>query len=202
MMKTKEQISRGRRPGFTIIELLGVITIIGILMGIVTTAASNSLKASRSKRAAAACKIVQAGFATYYARYGRWPDPLGSDVANGFTAETNEEGPNRTSDPNKHVIKNASDVQRMVKALVDEAKEGRPVMDISGLFVSLDQGNPGGKGSGLDFLSAIHGTRWSKRKWKTSEMHFGYPDTGTGRFRRFKLVYSIPTDQLTVTTWE
>ena len=86
----------------------------------------------------------------------------------------------------------------MVKALVDETKKGNPMMDISGLFVSRDPGEKNGKGSGLDFMSAIRGTKRSKKKMNTSEMYFGYPDRDTGRFRRFKMVYSIPTDQLSV----
>ena len=44
-----------KKKGFTIVELLMVISIIGILLGIVTTAASSSIKSARSRRADACC---------------------------------------------------------------------------------------------------------------------------------------------------
>ena len=86
----------------------------------------------------------------------------------------------------------------MIKALVDEAKNGNPLMDISGLFVSRSPGENGQKGYGLDFMDAIHGTRKSQRKMSTGEMYFGYPEPDHGYFRRFKIVYSLPTDEMKV----
>ena len=86
----------------------------------------------------------------------------------------------------------------MVRALVNKAREGNPLLDISGLYVSRSTGEANSKGYGLDFVSAIRGTRTSKRKMTLNEMYFGYPDKDTGYFRRFKMVYSIPTDSLSV----
>ena len=186
-----------KRGGFTIVELLVVITVIGVLMGIVTTAASNSMAASREKRAAALCSIVQTALATYNAQKGEWPDPLGSKVRNGSFSSSNDEGVDGSTDSDKYVL-TASEVRQMVRALVDETKRGNPMMDISGLFVSRDPGEGNGAGVGMDFMSAIRGTKRSKKKMNTSEMYFGYPDRNTGRFRRFKMVYSIPTDLLAV----
>lgn len=185
------------KRGFTIVELLVVITVIGVLMGIVTTAASNSMAASREKRATALCSLVQTGLATYYAQRGEWPEPLGGKVKSGSFSSSNDEGVDGQTDTDKYVL-TASEVRQVVKALVDETKQGNPMMDISGLFVSRDPGEPGGKGTGMDFMSAIRGTKRSKKKMNTSEMYFGYPDKGTGRFRRFKMVYSIPTDLVAV----
>lgn len=185
------------RRGFTIVELLVVITVIGVLMGIVTTAASNSVKASREKRATALCSVVQTALATYNAQKAGWPEPLGSKVRNGSFSSSNEEGVNGQTDTDKYVL-TASEVRQMVKALVEETKKGNPMMDISGLYVSRDAGEKGGKGSGMDFMSAIRGTKRSKKKMSTSEMYYGYPDRDTGHFRRFKMVYSIPTDLLAV----
>ena len=33
---------------------------------------------------------------------------------------------------------------------------------------------------------------------KTGEMYFGYPESEHGWFRRFKMVYSVPGDTITV----
>ena len=211
-----ERIQKVKR-GFTIVELLMVIGVLVILMGIVTTAASQSIRASRERRADALCSLVQAGMNAYYARYDEWPGSIGSKIANGsISTQGNREEADGTSNNAMYVLSGA-EVRSVVKALVDETKNGNPVMDISGLFVSRHEGElsgsqgggDGGKGTsaakvrvrrayGMDFMSAIHGTRTSRKKMKTSEMYFGYPDPSTGYFLRFKMVYSIPTDQFTV----
>lgn len=174
-----------------------VIGIMAVLMGIITTAASQSIQAGRSRRSEALCTAVQAGLAAYYAQNDEWPEPLAGKIKNGMSSGSNDEGFDGDTDSDVYVL-TASEVRSMVKALVDEAKQGNALMDISGLFVSRDPGEAGSKGVGLDFMSAVRGTKRSPKKMTTSEMYFGYPDTATGHFRRFKMVYSIPTDQLTV----
>ena len=200
------------KKGFTIVELLMVVGIIIVLMGVVTTAASQSIRSARSRRADALCSLVQAGMNAYYARYDEWPGSIGSRIANGsIGTRGNDEGADGSNDNDKYELTGA-EVRSCVKALVDETKNGNPVMDISGLYVSrfpgeLSGSSAGGKGqsggrikkaTGMDFMSAIHGTRTSKKKMTTSEMYFGYPDPSTGYFLRFKIVYSIPTDQFAV----
>ena len=197
------------KRGFTIVELMMVCGIIAILMGIVTTAASSSIKSSRSRKADALCTLVQAGLSTYREQKGEWPVNLP-------TSRSNNEGSGGKTDPDKIVL-TGEEVRESVRKLIHEAKENNPMMDISGLFVSRQDGElPGGgsKGTGeiganktnskvkhsygLDFMDAIKGTKWSKKRMKVSEMYFGYPDPETGYFLRFKMVYSIPTDTITV----
>lgn len=185
------------RRGFTIVELMMVIGIIAVLITIITTAASSSMRAGRSRRAQAMCALVQTGLATYHAQYAKWPNPLGEKVRSGSLSQSNSEGTSNRTDPDKYVL-SGSEVRQMVKALVEETKKGNPLMDVSGLFVSRHPGEPGEKGYGMDFMSAVRGTPQSKKKMSTSEMYFGYQDSNSGRFRRFKMVYSIPTDQLSV----
>ena len=188
------------KRGFTIVELLMVIGIIAVLTGIITTAAATSIKSSRTQKANAVCALVQAGLATYREQKGEWPVNLPNERAN-------NEGANGKTDPDKIVL-TAAEVRTCVKALVDETKRGNPMMDISGLFVSRQNGDLNGTGVkgqqavkpafGLDFMSAVRGTRDSQRKMKVAEMYFGYPDPATGYFLRFKMVYSIPGDVITV----
>ena len=202
------------KKAFTIVELLAVITVIGILMTLVFTAASNSVKAGRKTRAQALCQAVQAGLSNYYAHFARWPGSLGTKIENGsIGTRSNNEGTNNRSDDDLYVL-DGTEVRQMVKALVDEAKKGNPLMDISALWVSRSPGEPrgtsaaGGKGQqasgaskrayGMSFMDAIHGTRSSKDKMTSSQMYFGYPDPETGYFLRFKMVYSIPADQISV----
>ena len=92
------------------------------------------------------------------------------------------------------------DVDEMMRDILKEYKLGNPCLDISGLFVSRKQGLPGSKDLGLDFMTAIRGTKKDKngQKMQTGEMHFGYPERNHGYFRHFKVVYSKPTDQMKV----
>ena len=190
------------KRGFTIVELMMVCGIIAILMGIVTTAASSSIRSSRTQKANAVCALVQAGLATYREQYGEWPVSLP-------TERSNTEGSGGRTDPDK-VVLNADEVRNCVLKLIEETKRGNPMMDISGLCVS-DKRNDGELESGgangekrvkpamcLDFLQAVRGSKLRKKRMNTNEMNFGYPDPATGHFLRFKMVYSVPGDVITV----
>ena len=207
------------KRGFTIVELLMVIGIIAVLMGIVTTAASESVRASRVRRAEALCSLVEAGFNNYYAQYDRWPGPIGERIANGsLGTRSNNEGTDGSSDTEQYVL-TTKESDDCIRALVDETKKGNPVMDISGLFVTAsgncdpvkenctctagrhDKYLARGGAYGMDFMSAIHGTKQSRKKMSTGSMHFGYPHPDNGRFIPFEVVYSISTDSFTVKRW-
>lgn len=189
------------RKGFTIVELLVVIGIIIVLMGIVTTAASESMKASRRRRADALFALVQSGLAAYYAQNDRWPIDFGGRVGNHKTGAD-------SVDENQYDL-TATEVRECVRKIVESAKEGNPLIDVSGLWVSRGDGESGDsdskwkngsskRGVGMDFMTAIHGSRRNSKKMKLSEMYFGYPDESSGAFIRFGMGYSIPTDQMTV----
>lgn len=186
-----------RRRGFTIVEMMVVVTIISILLGITFVAVNSAMRSARQHQADVLCQTVETGLATYYAQKDHWPDPLGGKVESGVYGGNGETDATGQSDPDKYVLK-SSEVRAMVKALVEEAKRGNPLLDISALFVSRDSGEMNGKGYGLDFMTAIRGNSRSKRKMSTSEMYYGYPDIDTGRFRRFKMIYSIPADAIQV----
>lgn len=182
-----------KRNGFTIVELLMVIGIIGVLTGIVTTAASGAVKNSRGQRTKALCAIVQQGIAAYHAQRGQWP---------GFDPSSAIGRPNKEGNDRSHVdgivVLRGAEVRKVIAELCQETKRGTPVMDVSGLFVSRQEGKFGQNCYGLDFMSAIHGTRQTSKKMKLSEMHFGYPDKESGNFRHFKIVYSSASDAMSV----
>ena len=64
------------KKGFTIVELLMVIAILGVLLGIVTTAATASIRQSRKRQTTAMQNTLQNGIAAYRARKGEWPGQL------------------------------------------------------------------------------------------------------------------------------
>ena len=189
------------KRAFTIVELLVVIGVIIVLMGIVTTAASESMKASRRRRGDALISLVQAGLAAYYAQNDEWPISFRGKSGNHKTG-------GHDVDENQYDL-SASEVRECVRKIVESAKEGNPLIDVSGLWVSRGDGESGGggekgangspkRGVGMDFMTAIHGSRKNAKKMKLAEMYFGYPDESTGVFTRFGMGYSISADQLTV----
>lgn len=181
------------KKAFTIVELLMVLGIIGILLGIITTAASGAVKNSRDRRANVLCTLVQTGLATYYAQNdGKWP--INISVTG---RRENRELENDKDDPTKYVLSGA-EVKECIYQMVMETKRNRPCMDVTGLFVSEYQGRYGQKCSGMDFTTAIRGSKAHPERMTPSKMYFGYPDKETGQFRHFKIVYSIPTDSMTV----
>ena len=183
-----------KNKGFTIVELLMVIGVIAVLMSIVTTAASESIKASRARRRDALFTLVQSGLAAYYAQNDKWPK---------FDPESHKKGNHKKSgsndiDENQYDL-DASEVRECIKEVIMSVKTGNPLLDVSGLWVSRSRGDKsGGEGVGLDFLTAIRGSRKNAKKMTLSDMYFGYPDESSGRFIRFGIGYSISTDQMTV----
>ena len=202
------------KRGFTIIELVMVVAIMGILLGIVTTAAASSIKQARDRKADACCRVVQAGFETFYSQKGYWPGGIDSKLKGD---KANSEGKMYNADADLYVL-DPGDVDEMMREILREYKKGNPCLDISGLFVSRNGSPPreercskcGGKrylpargAMGLDFMTAIRGTKKEQngQRMKTGEMHFGYPHKENGGFMPFKVTYSKPTDSISVSKW-
>ncbi len=180
--------------GFTLIELMAVVAIIGVLLGMVMSAAAGSMKLSRRNKAEAICKTVQQGIDTYREQKDEWPGGFQSTSS----GTSNNDGVNGQSNADR-VHLTAAQVRNVVKDVVEETcLRGNPMMDVSGLFVSNDPGESGGEGYGLDFMEAVHGTEEFPQKMSISEMYFGYPEENNGYFRRLKIVYSRPTDSMEV----
>ena len=187
------------KKAFTLIELMAVVAIIGILLGIITSAAANSLKLARKQKASALCVCAKQGIETYHAQKEKWPGGIGDRIAAGAVlSRSNNEGVNNSSNADLYIL-DGGEVRDMIKEVVLETvRNNNPMMDISGLFVSRDSGESGSRGFGLNFMDAVRGTKQSKKKMSVGEMYFGYPESSHGWFRRFKIVYSVPTDSLEV----
>lgn len=173
-----------KKRGFTIVELLMVIAVIAVLISITTSSVLGAMKRAREQRASVLCELVRQGFCTYYAQKGEWPwgdkTSVGEDDYYWLTE---------------------SEVRDAVFKLVKESKNHNPMMDISGLYVSTQSGEPGMRHYGMDFMTAVRGSKQHPEKIPASRLHYGYPESDHGYFRRFIVKYSPVTDQVVVRTF-
>ena len=86
-----------KRRGFTIIELLVVVAIIGILSSIVMVSLGSSKQKSRDAKRVSDIKTLQLALATYYSDKTSYPTRLGDLVTGGYL-------PTLPRDPNSTVV--------------------------------------------------------------------------------------------------
>ena len=201
---TRGNGGKGLSAGFTIVELLVVISIIGILLGIVTTAATGSIKNGRSRRAEAMASALQQAIAAYYAQEGRWPDAIESRSGN-------------MGNKTKYTF-SATECDQILREVVRKSVgtgASRPLVDASALFVA-NASRVRGDGcfdvhgdrsytaycgdqrciNGVDFSLAAN--KNSKVYVPLSNMAFGWQGRTNGKFCRFWITYNSQTDSVSV----
>ena len=180
-----------RKSGFTIVELLVVISVIGVLMSIVTVAATSAIRQSREHKMNSMKAVLRAGIMAYYARNDEWPGALKS--ISGRNTDSSE------------VTLSDSEAQNVFTTLIEESlkPDNAPYLDVNGLFVAKSAPPSGAEKSreevarGHDFKSAAN--RSDKRSFiSTREMIVGYARKKSGYFRRFKISYNFETDSVSV----
>ena len=193
------------RRGFTIVELLVVIGIIGILLGIVTTAVTGSIRNSRVRRAEAMGRALQQSISAYYAQEGRWPGAIESRAGNMGNKSKYTFTGNEADGIFQEIVRNSVG-----------ANASRPLVDASALFVA-NSSSLHGDGcfdnhsdstlssycgndkcvNGLDF--SIAANKNSKTQIPVGQMAFGWQGRQNARFCRFWITYNALTDSVTVT---
>ena len=195
-----------RRKGFTIVELLVVMGIIGILLGIISTAAIGAVRNGRAKRAEAMCKVLSQAISSYYAREGKWPDAI--------------EGKAGSMGDKEKVTLSAHEADQVFRQIVEKSVgsgASAQYVDAHALFVAVTRnlknngegcyGNHGDSAfdsycgnkkcvTGMDFALATNPK--AKKNYRVNDLSFGYQSTKEGKFSRFWIVYNGQTDSVTV----
>ena len=188
--KHKKATARSRR-GFTIVELLVVIAVLGVLMGIVSTAASAVIRKSRARKNEALRTLLQQGIATFQAQEDYWPPDTGGKLQrwyeNGLGGESG-------------VLPEGDYDALMQKLIGDECihPTGKAVMDVNGFMVaSSDSASRNRDSDDNPKCSATEVGTWVKRvrakTAKSSNMVFGYTNSEKGQFRRFRIQFNPET---------
>lgn len=177
-----------RRRGFTIVELMMVVAIIGVLMGIVMSIATGAIRSARTKRTEVMRAMLESAIATYYAQdpNGKWPDQIDTFAKNGESAVLSESA--------------AQEVfRKIVKRSTGRDGNISPLIDPTGLFVARS-GIRDGKGGGFGYDEARRGDGRNRQPIGPDQMVFGYQGKLTGRFHRFNIIYHAQSDSVKVTT--
>lgn len=206
-----------KKNGFTIVELLVVVAIIGILIGIISTVASSSMKSARAKRADVMCRAFQQAINTYHSQNanGEWPGKI-EELVNG-NVQYDKASTTITLEP--------ADADIVFRAIVEQsvgANATSPLIDATALFVAREssvKATNGGKGcfdnhgdktgrikssycgdkkcvSGVDFAEASK--KDGKHYIPVEERVFGWQGVENGKFCRFWITYNAKTDSVAV----
>jgi prepilin-type N-terminal cleavage/methylation domain-containing protein len=87
----RKNVARPVQTGFTLVELLVVISIVGLLAGLMTVAIPKAMEGGKKAKAKGELNAIVAAVKAYKQEYGRWP---GSATA---TSDTTFQGANSTS---------------------------------------------------------------------------------------------------------
>ena len=177
-----------KKKGFTIVELLMVIAILAVLLGIITTAATASIRQSRERRAQAMKQTLQNGIAAYRARKDEWPGKLEK-----WAEQENSGTVGYLSNGDYDKV-----IQDILKISAGKSASKR-VLDPVGLLVmsaSIGDGVTGG----MDYRAVATKNHKYAKRMSSSEMTVVYPNKETGRAYRYIIEYNTESDEVTVMT--
>jgi prepilin-type N-terminal cleavage/methylation domain-containing protein len=69
----KKNVKRSSQPGFTLVELLVVISIVGMLAGLMSVAIPRAMEGGKKAKAKGELNAIVAAVKAYNQEYGRWP---------------------------------------------------------------------------------------------------------------------------------
>lgn len=174
----KKKTRKITRHGFTIVELLVVISIMTVVATLATGAVVKSIRQSRAKRVTMMAKSLESAIMSYRALKGEWPYKFDNPDADG--ANTIRHGGSFAEVQTFEGKENAI----VFRKIFEEVKKGRPLLDASSL------------------LTNVSGNRMTVREALergSLNIPVGYPNPENQKeFCYFKVVYNFQTDMVTV----
>lgn len=180
------------KKGFTLLELMIVVTILAVLLGIVTTAATASIRKARDRRTQAMKLTLQSGIAAYKASRKVWPGEIEKWASQ---ADHNGKLGYLSTTPEGQYDKV---VQELLRVSAGKGATSR-VLDPTGLLV-MRASDPDGLSGGRDYRAvATKNSKYGKRM-SSREMTVVYQNANSGKSYRFVIEYNTESDEVTVMT--
>lgn len=193
----KKAFGGARRAGFTIVEMLMVIAVLGVLIGIVTTAASAAVRQARTRKTKALANVVRSGIVAYKAQKGYYP-PRRSGALQKWSEDGLDGG--RQVD---YLTDTAYDqLMREIVTVSIKGTGASPVLDPTGLLAISSAGAGKPNAHGQEFKEAVKKNKAHGSTLSLGSMCFGYPESSSGCFRRFVVRYNGAADDVDVLTQE
>lgn len=174
----KRSAKKITRRGFTIVELLVVISIMAVVATLATGAVLKSVRQSRVRRVEMMAKSLESAIMSYRSLTGEWPCDFGTPDSVG--ASVRRDGPEFAETKTFKDRENAE----VFRKIFGEVKKGRPLLDTSSL------------------LTNVNGRRMTVREALergATDIPVGYANPeNQQQFVFFRVVYNFQTDMITV----
>ena len=170
--------------GFTILELLVVISIMAVLATLATGAAIKAVKQMREKRVDATVKALEMALVSYRAQENAWPFKIDEDLK--IDTEDRTEDPSGMSDKNKKRWADGVDNVKAFKKLYENASKSDATVYLDASAILTDV-----RGKRMTLRAALNAG--------VAEAPLGYPmPDNPNRFCYFCVCYSPLTDSVSV----
>jgi len=150
------------RQGFTLVELLVVVAIIGVLLGLVSGAVQKTVNVAKEKRCEAEMRTLAAAIETYRHDYNQWP-MRSQERAPGTVVYYDSY--DSSSPPNYHVF------DFLAGDNSDGNPKGKTYLDYNALYMKDDKGKIV---TVIRYLNEKYGGDWAKEKVRLVD-HKGIP---------------------------
>jgi prepilin-type N-terminal cleavage/methylation domain-containing protein len=115
----RKNIARPVQTGFTLVELLVVISIVGMLAGLMSVAIPKAMEGGKKAKAKGELNAIVAAVKAYKQEYGRWPGSTMDDIDKQFQDANSRSLLSALSGTNNALVENPKSVRFLEGASID-----------------------------------------------------------------------------------
>jgi len=115
----RKNVKRSNQTGFTLVELLVVIGIIGLLVGLISVAAPRAIESGMKAKTKGELTAIVAAVKAYKQEYGRWPGSTMDDIDKQFQDANSISLLAALSGTNNALVENPKSVRFLEGASID-----------------------------------------------------------------------------------
>jgi prepilin-type N-terminal cleavage/methylation domain-containing protein len=115
----RKNVTRSRQTGFTLVELLVVISIVGMLAGLMSVAIPRAMEGGKKAKAKGELNAIVAAVKAYNQEYGRWPGSSTADIDKPFQDANSKSLLSALSGTNNALVENPKSIRFLEGASTD-----------------------------------------------------------------------------------